>query len=92
MLYLTCTTITSVNFAHYGVSIAKDRVSVDCGTSQYRNIPAGGEWAGKVRKGAHTFKRNKFANEGLKIIIKERRFAENGKLLKCFDMNIKINE
>ena len=33
MLYLTCTTITSVELAHYGVSRAKDWVSVDCGTS-----------------------------------------------------------
>ena len=32
MLYLTCTTITSVDFAHYGVYRAKDWVSVDCGT------------------------------------------------------------
>ena len=32
MLYLTCTTITSVDLAHYRVSRAKDRVSVDCGT------------------------------------------------------------
>ena len=32
MLYLICTTITSVDLAHYGVSRAKDRVSVDCGT------------------------------------------------------------
>ena len=32
MLYLTCTTITSVDLAHYGVSRAKDGVSVDCGT------------------------------------------------------------
>ena len=32
MLYLTCTTITSVDLAHYGVSHAKDWVSVDCGT------------------------------------------------------------
>ena len=31
-LYLTCTTITSVDLAHYGVSRAKDWVSVDCGT------------------------------------------------------------
>ena len=31
MLYLTCTTITSVDLAHYGVSRAKDWVSVDCG-------------------------------------------------------------
>ena len=30
MLYLTCTTISSLDFAHYGVSFAKDRVSVDC--------------------------------------------------------------
>ena len=28
MLYLTCTTITSVDLAHYGVSRAKDWVSV----------------------------------------------------------------
>ena len=33
MLYLTCTTITSVDLAHYGVSRAKDWVSVDCGTN-----------------------------------------------------------
>ena len=32
MLYLTCTTISSVDLAHYGVSRAKDWVSVDCGT------------------------------------------------------------
>ena len=32
MLYLTCTTITSVDLAHYGVSRAKDWVSVDCCT------------------------------------------------------------
>ena len=32
MLYLTCTTITSVDLAHYGVSRAKDWVSVDCAT------------------------------------------------------------
>ena len=32
MLYLTCTTITRVDLAHYGVSRAKDWVSLDCGT------------------------------------------------------------
>ena len=32
MLYLTCTTITSVDLKHYVVSRAKDWVSVDCGT------------------------------------------------------------
>ena len=32
MLYLTCTIISSVDLAHYGVFRAKDRVSVDCGT------------------------------------------------------------
>ena len=32
MLYLTCTMISSVDLAHYGVSLAKDWVSVDCGT------------------------------------------------------------
>ena len=38
MLYLTCTTITSVDLAHYGVSRAKDWVSVDCGTKQYTSL------------------------------------------------------
>ena len=33
MLYLTCTTITSIDLAHYGVSRAKDWVSVKCGTN-----------------------------------------------------------
>ena len=33
MLYLTCTTITSVDLVHYVVSRAKDWVSLDCGTS-----------------------------------------------------------
>ena len=35
MLYLTCTTMTSMckYLAHYGVSGAKDWVSVKCGTS-----------------------------------------------------------
>ena len=37
MLYLTCTTITSVDLAHYGVSRAKDWVSGDCGTSLVLN-------------------------------------------------------
>ena len=32
MLCLTCTTITSIDLAHYGVSRAKDWVSVKCGT------------------------------------------------------------
>ena len=32
MLYLTCTMISSVDLAHYGVFRAKDWVSVDCGT------------------------------------------------------------
>ena len=36
MLYLTCTTITSVDLAHYGVSRVKDWVSGDCGTSMHQ--------------------------------------------------------
>ena len=32
LLYLTCTMISSVDLAHYGVSRANDWVSVDCGT------------------------------------------------------------
>ena len=38
MLYLTCTTISSVDLAQYGVSLAKDWVSVECGTMQNRGI------------------------------------------------------
>ena len=38
MLYLTCTTITSVDLAHYRVSRAKDWVSVDCGTTPYTGL------------------------------------------------------
>ena len=41
MLYLTCTTITSVDLAHYGVSRAKDWVSVKCGTITFRNTDFG---------------------------------------------------
>ena len=32
MLYLSCTTINSVDLAHYGVSRVKDWIFVDCGT------------------------------------------------------------
>ena len=35
MLYLTCTMISSVNLARYGVTRAKDWVSVDYGTSKH---------------------------------------------------------
>ena len=35
---LTCTTITSVDLAHYGVSRAKDWVSVDCGTKAHYHV------------------------------------------------------
>ena len=33
ILYLTCTMISSVDLAHYGVSHVKDWVSGDCGTN-----------------------------------------------------------
>ena len=35
MLYLTCTIISGVDLAHYGVSRAKDWVSVDFGRIAY---------------------------------------------------------
>ena len=37
MQQLTCTTITSVDLAHYGVSRAKDWISVDCGTREAKH-------------------------------------------------------
>ena len=41
MLYLTCTTITSVDLAHYGISRVNDWVSGDCGTRirKYNHTP-----------------------------------------------------
>ena len=38
MLCLTCTTISSVDLAQYGVSLARDWVSVECGTSIRQRI------------------------------------------------------
>ena len=35
ILYLSCTIISSVDLAYYGVSNAKDWVSVDCGTNSF---------------------------------------------------------
>ena len=35
MLYLTYTMVSSVDLAHYGVSRAKDWVSVNCGTRTF---------------------------------------------------------
>ena len=42
MLYLTFTMISSVDLAHYGVSRAKDWVSVDYGTNLYWRISSKG--------------------------------------------------
>ena len=38
MLCLTCTMTSSVDLAHYAVSLAKDRVSVDSGTMKFINF------------------------------------------------------
>ena len=38
MLDLNCTMISSVDLAHYGVSHAKDWVSVNCGTNVGKSI------------------------------------------------------
>ena len=35
MLYLTCTMLFSVDIAHYGISLVKDWVSGDCGTTAF---------------------------------------------------------
>ena len=43
MLYLTCTTISSVDLAQYGVSFAKDWVFVECGTKFYTLQSSSGE-------------------------------------------------
>ena len=45
MLYLTCTMISSVDLAYYGVSSAKDWVSVDCGSiSCYLSVQVDKQW------------------------------------------------
>ena len=57
MLYLTCTTVTSVDLAHYGVFRAKDWVYVDCGTNSFELLFAINA-AGVVPSGSHeTFPR-----------------------------------
>ena len=38
MLYFTCTTISSVDLAQYGVSLAKDWVSVEYGTKDICSV------------------------------------------------------
>ena len=38
ILYLTCTTISSVDLAHYGISLAEDWVFGDCGTINNRLV------------------------------------------------------
>ena len=48
MLNLTCTTITSVDLAHYGVSRAKDWVSVDSGTNRNWGWSGGAMVLGKL--------------------------------------------
>ena len=40
MLYLTCTMLSSVDLAYYGVSHAKDWIYVDCGTRTLWNFRA----------------------------------------------------
>ena len=51
MLYLICIMIPSVDLAHYGVSHAKDWVSVDCGTVQtYFSTPLKCEQENKKKK------------------------------------------
>ena len=44
MLCLTCTTITSVDLAHYGVSRAKDWVSVAQTTILPSTLVSAGAW------------------------------------------------
>ena len=41
MLYLTCTTISRVDLAQYRVSLAKDWVSVECGTRGHKGSNEG---------------------------------------------------
>ena len=47
MLCLTCTIISSVDLANYGVSRAKDLVSVDCSTNRIKGWPGGAMVLGK---------------------------------------------
>ena len=65
MLYLTCTTITRVDLAHYGVSRAKDWVSVDCGTIAFVTKTLNAQdmtkhvTAGQVRTGQDIIRKRK---------------------------------
>ena len=69
MLYLTCTTITSVDLAHYGVYCAKDWVSVDCGTilKYLRGVVV--EWLERLDYGAES--RRKVVNSRLGFAMRQ---------------------
>ena len=56
MLYLTCTTITSVDLAHYGVSRAKDWVSVYCGTRTSKHYEIDQTILGKTKQMSPVYK------------------------------------
>ena len=47
MLYLTCTMVSSEDLAHYGISRAKDWISVDCGTRVFCTSLTERGWMGK---------------------------------------------
>ena len=51
MLYLTCTMISGVDLARYGVSSAKDWVSVDCGSiSCYLSVQVDKQWNKRAKR------------------------------------------
>ena len=68
MLYLTCTTITSVDLAHHGVSRAKDWVSVNCGT---------------ILSEKHLFFRKGALNQILPLTLNYSNYAQHRKVV-CF--------
>ena len=59
MLYLTCTTITSLDLAHYEVSRAKDWVSVDCGTRWFGHVSRSSSLAKTIIQGIVKGKRKR---------------------------------
>ena len=81
MLYLTCTTITSVDLAHYGVSRAKDWLSVDCGTIQIKVVKILQELAEsepkahpihhRERRDKHIITNNRIADDKLQLFPKQ---------------------
>ena len=76
MLSIICTTITSVDLAHYGISRAKNWVSVDCGTNKVTTgLPGQAHNAATKLVWKYGFDSLLFLSSGLLTLISKKSVA-----------------